>query len=226
MATNAGANGRVTQVMGPVVDVEFPPGALPEIYTALRTTNANIDARENNLVLEVAQHLGENTVRCDRDGHDRRSAPRSAGGEHRRRDPRAGRPRHARPHHQRDRRARGRARSDQDRQILADPPPGAGVRRPVDDGRAARDRHQGRRPDRAVPEGRQGRPVRRRRRRQDRRDPRADQQHRQAARRLLGVRRRRRAHARGQRPLARDDGCQSSPTAPRCSTRRRWCTAR
>ncbi len=57
------ANGRITQVMGPVVDVEFPPGALPEIYTALRTTNASIDARENNLVLEVAQHLGENTVR-------------------------------------------------------------------------------------------------------------------------------------------------------------------
>ncbi|HEY8121377.1 MAG TPA: F0F1 ATP synthase subunit beta [Myxococcota bacterium] len=63
MATTAGANGKVTQVMGPVVDVEFPPGQLPEIYTALRTTNANIDARANNLVLEVAQHLGENSVR-------------------------------------------------------------------------------------------------------------------------------------------------------------------
>jgi F-type H+-transporting ATPase subunit beta len=63
MATTAGANGKVTQVMGPVVDVEFPPGALPEIMTALRTTNAAIDARENNLVLEVAQHLGENSVR-------------------------------------------------------------------------------------------------------------------------------------------------------------------
>jgi F-type H+-transporting ATPase subunit beta len=62
MAT-ARVNGRVTQVMGPVVDVEFPPGALPEILTALRTTNANIDARENNLVLEVALHLGENCVR-------------------------------------------------------------------------------------------------------------------------------------------------------------------
>ena len=56
--------GRVIQVMGPVVDVEFPPGALPEIYTALRVSNASIDAREGNLVLEVAQHLGENTVRC------------------------------------------------------------------------------------------------------------------------------------------------------------------
>jgi len=58
------ADGRVLQVMGPVVDVEFPPGSLPEIYTALRVTNQGIDAREGNLVLEVAQHLGENTVRC------------------------------------------------------------------------------------------------------------------------------------------------------------------
>jgi len=57
-------DGRVLQVMGPVVDVEFPPGALPEIYTALRVSNQGIDARAGNLVLEVAQHLGENTVRC------------------------------------------------------------------------------------------------------------------------------------------------------------------
>src|SRR5512134_3856340 len=60
----AGANGRVVQVMGPVVDVEFPPGELPEVYTALRLTNPAIDARDDNLVVEVAQHLGENTVRC------------------------------------------------------------------------------------------------------------------------------------------------------------------
>jgi F-type H+-transporting ATPase subunit beta len=56
-------DGRILQVMGPVVDVEFPPGQLPEIYTALRATNAGIDDRAFNLVLEVAQHLGENTVR-------------------------------------------------------------------------------------------------------------------------------------------------------------------
>ena len=55
--------GRIVQVMGPVVDVAFPPGELPEIYTALRVTNTGIDEREDNLVLEVAQHLGENTVR-------------------------------------------------------------------------------------------------------------------------------------------------------------------
>jgi F-type H+-transporting ATPase subunit beta len=60
----AGANGRVVQVLGPVVDVEFPPGELPEVYTALRLTNAAISDVANNLVIEVAQHLGENTVRC------------------------------------------------------------------------------------------------------------------------------------------------------------------
>jgi F-type H+-transporting ATPase subunit beta len=57
------AEGRITEVKGPVVDVEFPPGDLPEIYTALRTSNASIDEREGNLVLEVAQQLGENRVR-------------------------------------------------------------------------------------------------------------------------------------------------------------------
>jgi F-type H+-transporting ATPase subunit beta len=60
----ANENGKVVQVMGPVVDVEFAPGMLPEIFTALRVTNAAIDQRADNLVLEVAQHLGENTVRC------------------------------------------------------------------------------------------------------------------------------------------------------------------
>ncbi|MBW2401920.1 MAG: F0F1 ATP synthase subunit beta, partial [Deltaproteobacteria bacterium] len=58
------ANGKIVQVMGPVVDVEFPPGNLPELFTALRTTNPGIDEREMNLVVEVALHLGENTVRC------------------------------------------------------------------------------------------------------------------------------------------------------------------
>jgi len=55
--------GKITQVIGAVIDVEFEPGKLPEIYHALRVTNPSIDNRENNLVLEVAQHLGENSVR-------------------------------------------------------------------------------------------------------------------------------------------------------------------
>jgi F-type H+-transporting ATPase subunit beta len=57
-------NGRITQVIGPVVDVEFPAGALPEIYTALAVTNPAIDTRPDNLIVEVAQHLGEDTARC------------------------------------------------------------------------------------------------------------------------------------------------------------------
>jgi len=55
--------GKITQVIGAVVDVEFEPGKLPPIYNALRVTNPAIDDREMNLVLEVAQHLGENAVR-------------------------------------------------------------------------------------------------------------------------------------------------------------------
>src|SRR5215471_17938143 len=49
--------GRITQVIGPVVDVQFD-GHLPPILNALETQN-----RGNRLVLEVAQHLGESTVR-------------------------------------------------------------------------------------------------------------------------------------------------------------------
>ncbi len=55
--------GKVTQVIGPVVDVFFEKGDLPTIYTALLVTNPAIDDEDWNLVLEVAQHLGERTVR-------------------------------------------------------------------------------------------------------------------------------------------------------------------
>jgi len=57
MATPANQTGRVTQVMGAVVDVQFE-GHLPAILNSLETRNAG-----NRLVLEVAQHLGESTVR-------------------------------------------------------------------------------------------------------------------------------------------------------------------
>ncbi|VFQ43386.1 F0F1 ATP synthase subunit beta [Desulfoluna butyratoxydans] len=55
--------GKITQVMGPVVDVEFEPGKLPAILTALTLTNPAINDEEDNLVIEVAQHLGDNVVR-------------------------------------------------------------------------------------------------------------------------------------------------------------------
>ncbi|HEX9455791.1 MAG TPA: F0F1 ATP synthase subunit beta [Candidatus Binatia bacterium] len=56
--------GKLTQVLGAVVDVEFSGGGLPPIYNALKITNPAISDAEWNLVIEVAQHLGENTVRC------------------------------------------------------------------------------------------------------------------------------------------------------------------
>ncbi|MFP4533800.1 MAG: F0F1 ATP synthase subunit beta [Desulfobacterales bacterium] len=55
--------GKITQVLGPVVDVEFEQGKLPEIMTALLITNPTINDEEDNLVVEVAQHLGDNVVR-------------------------------------------------------------------------------------------------------------------------------------------------------------------
>jgi F-type H+-transporting ATPase subunit beta len=56
--------GKITQIIGPVVDVEFSSGILPPIYNALRVSNPAISSQPWNLVIEVAQHLGERTVRC------------------------------------------------------------------------------------------------------------------------------------------------------------------
>jgi len=56
--------GIISQILGPVVDVIFEEGKIPEILTALKVTNPTINGQEWNLVLEVSQHLGENTVRA------------------------------------------------------------------------------------------------------------------------------------------------------------------
>jgi len=63
MGTDVG-NGKVVQVMGPVVDVEFKDEELPPIYTALKITNTLLNDNKWNLVLEVAQQLGGRRVRC------------------------------------------------------------------------------------------------------------------------------------------------------------------
>jgi F-type H+-transporting ATPase subunit beta len=55
--------GKITQVIGPVVDVEFKAGEVPPILNALTVTNPAIDDQKDNLIMEVAQHLGEHTVR-------------------------------------------------------------------------------------------------------------------------------------------------------------------
>ncbi|MBP7331557.1 MAG: F0F1 ATP synthase subunit beta [Desulfotomaculaceae bacterium] len=58
--------GQVVQVIGVVVDIRFPPGQVPDIYNALQITSDKEDmfGRKFNLTLEVAQHLGNNTVRA------------------------------------------------------------------------------------------------------------------------------------------------------------------
>jgi F-type H+-transporting ATPase subunit beta len=55
------ANGRIVHVIGPVVDVEFQADALPALFNALRIL---VPQRTAPVVLEVAEHIGENTVRC------------------------------------------------------------------------------------------------------------------------------------------------------------------
>ena len=56
--------GYIAQIVGPVIDVKFENKKLPPIFNALYLTNPAINDKENNLVLEVTQHLGEDMVRC------------------------------------------------------------------------------------------------------------------------------------------------------------------
>jgi F-type H+-transporting ATPase subunit beta len=57
------ATGRIARVTGPVVDIEFPHDAIPEIYNAL-TTVIDLGGEQITLTLEVAQHLGDDLVRA------------------------------------------------------------------------------------------------------------------------------------------------------------------
>ena len=58
-----GATGRVSRVIGPVIDAEFPANAMPEIYNAL-TTEIDLNGQRRTVTFEVAQHLGDNMVRA------------------------------------------------------------------------------------------------------------------------------------------------------------------
>ena len=64
MSENAAATGKILQVIGPVIDVKFAGGELPPIYNALKVSNPSISDQEWNLIVEVAQHLGEGVCRC------------------------------------------------------------------------------------------------------------------------------------------------------------------
>ena len=199
--------GRVVQVIGPVVDIEFEAGQLPAIYNAVKIKTTGPGGEIVDVVCEVEQHLGENRVRTvamkPTDGMRRGMevidtgapismpvGPATLGrvmnvlGE---------------PVDFPDRPVESEERWSIHRSAPA-------ARGPVDRAADVRDRHQGHRPARAVPARRQDRAVRRRRRRQDGHHPGADSQRRHEARRRLGVRRCRRAHARRQRPLARVPG--------------------
>lgn len=61
MANNEGV---IVQVIGPVVDIDFEDGYLPKIYNAIKIPRNNLEGKEEELVVEVQQHLGENRVRA------------------------------------------------------------------------------------------------------------------------------------------------------------------
>ena len=108
MAAKEGKVGHVVQVIGPVVDVEFPEHHLPEIYNAVRITSEGFDVPPPiDIVCEVQQHLGEGRVRTvamkPTDGMVRGMKAHGPG----RPDDRAGGPRDAGPRAERDRRAGG-----------------------------------------------------------------------------------------------------------------------
>ena len=66
MATTAApvTMGKIIQVIGPVIDVEFESDHLPELYNALRIDAVAPSGQTISVVVEVQQHLGNNWVRC------------------------------------------------------------------------------------------------------------------------------------------------------------------
>src|ERR1700744_3040006 len=61
-AKDSDTNGRVVRITGPVVDIEFPRGSVPELFNALHA-DVTFGSLAKTLTLEVAQHLGDNLVR-------------------------------------------------------------------------------------------------------------------------------------------------------------------
>src|ERR1700757_3914950 len=62
-ASKQGGTGRVVRVIGPVIDVEFAPDQMPEVYNALHLERT-LGGETRTLTLEVAQHIGDNMVRA------------------------------------------------------------------------------------------------------------------------------------------------------------------
>ena len=63
VAETSNGTGRVVRVTGPVVDVEFPADQVPPLFNAL-TVDVELEALRKTMTLEVAQHLGDHTVRA------------------------------------------------------------------------------------------------------------------------------------------------------------------
>ncbi len=213
------ATGKVIQITGPVIDVEFPPGDLPAIYNALEikrpkgargsaATDGNggkagiaarrkssVSALDDTLVVEVQQHLGNNWVRTvamsTTDGLSRGLDATDTGGPI---TVPVGEATLGRVFdvlgHPID--GKPAVKTEQMLPIHRQPP---AFDQMETENAGLRDRHQGHRPDRPVQARRQGRRLRRRRRGQDGHHPGAHPQHRPGARRLLGLRRRGRALA-------------------------------
>jgi F-type H+/Na+-transporting ATPase subunit beta len=59
----ANSEGKIVQVIGPVVDIDFEDGNLPEIFNAIKIPRTSLEGKEEELTVEVQQHLGENRVR-------------------------------------------------------------------------------------------------------------------------------------------------------------------
>ncbi|HRP37606.1 MAG TPA: F0F1 ATP synthase subunit beta, partial [Candidatus Dojkabacteria bacterium] len=56
--------GKIIQIIGPVVDIEFEGGHLPKIYNSIRIPRTSTEGKKEELIVEVQQHLGENRVRA------------------------------------------------------------------------------------------------------------------------------------------------------------------
>ena len=205
--TDDGRNtGRIVEIKGVVIDAVFAD-RLPEIYTALEIEVAEQDGTTRTLIAEVQQHLGDDRVRAvamdSTDGLSRGTVCVDTEGPI---SVPVGDATLGRLWNVIGEPIDEAGAAPGGRRALGDPSRPACVPRPLAQDRDVRDRDQGHRPHRAVREGRQGRLLRRRRDWQDRPHPGADPQRRAAARRRLRLRRRGRANARGERPLARDDG--------------------
>src|ERR671921_328990 len=64
IATEVGITGKVIQVAGPAVDIQFPEGHIPQIHNAVRITSEGFNSPDPiDIIVEVAQHIGEGRVR-------------------------------------------------------------------------------------------------------------------------------------------------------------------